>query len=47
MHFQIRFAESAVVPEGLGLADNDVRDKIIAAVVYWRAGGNAGQGAAV
>ena len=30
VHFQIRLAKSAVVSEGLGLADNDVRDKIIA-----------------
>ena len=30
MHFQIRLAKSAVVSEGLGLADNDVWDKIIA-----------------
>ena len=29
MHFQIRLAKSAVVSEGLGLADSDVRDKII------------------
>ena len=29
VHFQIRLAESAVVSEGLGLADNDVRDKVI------------------
>ena len=27
MHFQIRLAKSAVVSDGLGLADNDVRDK--------------------
>ena len=30
VHFQIRLAKSAVVSDGLGLADNDVRDKIIA-----------------
>ena len=30
VHFQIRLAKSAVGSEGLGLADNDVRDKIIA-----------------
>ena len=30
MHFQIRLAKSAVVSDGLGLADNDVWDKIIA-----------------
>ena len=29
VHIQIRLAESAVVSEGLCLADNDVRDKII------------------
>src|SRR5699024_9480397 len=28
--FKIRLAKSAVVSDGLGLADNDVRDKIIA-----------------
>ena len=28
MHFQIRLAKSAVVSEGLGLADNDVRDMV-------------------
>ena len=30
VHFKIRLAKSAVVSEGLGLADNDVWDKIIA-----------------